>query len=435
MKRILCVLVAILLTAALCSCSVTDVLRQFEMGDTSETVVPYLEVVPDNLTYSEGYEPVTSTYSYDELPLEGEKILYQKILDNCYDISPDQKEETDRYPMPQIALNGYSLSEAEVRTAAKALTDDHPEIFWMTGTMGYYRDDSTTVIQIYSSFSPEEVNQRVNDMRAVANDFYATVPDNLSAFDRELMVHDYLIENVQYDPNIDTINLDNNNPDSYTAYGALVNHTAVCEGYTRAFQMLMNGLGVDCVDVIGVSHDQMHIWNAVKLDGDWYYVDSTWDDREEPYARYIYYNINEEYLLDDHTLSPLFSELEEDEINGVTGEFCANVMNIYVPSCTADELGYYKVKSSHLSDYDGEDVKRGMLTAAEKQEPYFVFYIDEGMDYDTAVTELFADYPQYFFSYINAVNHSLSDYSIDTSNISYFRHDKSRIVAVELHYY
>lgn len=436
MKRLIVFLLTILLAGCFCSCDITEVIPiNTAPQKTDETVTPYQEVVPDNLTFNEGYEPVVSAYSYDELPLEGEKELYNKILANCYDISPEKKEGTDRYPMPEIELNGYSLSEAQVRTAAKALSDDHPEIFWLTGTMGYYCDDSMTALQIYSSYSPEEVSTRVNAMRGVVNSFYQTVPDGLSEYDREVMVHDYLIDRVTYDPEVDTINLDNNNPDSYTAYGALVNQVSVCEGYARAFQMLMNGLGVDCVCVIGSSQDQMHIWNASLLGEDWYYIDPTWDDQEETYARYIYCNVNEDYLLDDHTFSPLFSELEDEEINGETGHYGASLMNIYVPECTADELFYYKQASPHLTDYEGEEVKRGMLTAAENQEDYYVFYVEDDLDYQTVINDLFVNYPQHFFSYIEAVNNSLSDYSIDSSNISYFTLEKSRIVAIELHYY
>ena len=76
-----------------------------------------------------------------------------------------------------------------------------------------------------------------------------------------------------------------------------------------------------------------------------------------------------------------------------------------------------------------------MLTAAQQQEEYFVFYVEDDLDYQTVITDLFVDYPQHFFTYINAVNNSLSDYSIDESNIGYFTHERSRIVAVELHYY
>ena len=424
----------ILLTGCLCSCSLSDILPTIQFPQrTTETVTPYKEVKPDNLTYSEGYEPVTSTYSYDALPKEGEKLLYNRILENCYDISPNPTE--DRYPMPRIELNGYSLSEAEVRTTSKALTDDHPEIFWLTGTIGFYADESMTAIQTYSNFSPEEVGTRVSTMRSAANAFYTSVPDGLSAFEREVMVHDFLIDHVEYDKNVDTINLDNNNPDTYTAYGALVNRVSVCEGYVRAFQMLLNGLGVECVGVIGESQNQMHIWNAVNLDGSWYYVDPTWDDQEETYARHLYCNVNEDYLIEDHTISPLFTTLEEDEINGVTGEYSASVMNIYIPECTDDIMGYYKQKTPHLRDYDAADVKSGMLTAAQQQEEYFVFYVEDDLDFQTVITDLFVEYPQHFFTYINAVNNSLSDYSVDESNIAYFTHERGRIVAVELHYY
>ncbi len=424
----------ILLTGCLCSCSLSDILPTVQFPQrTTETVTPYKEVKPDNLTYSEGYEPVASTYSYDALPKEGEKLLYNKILENCYDISPDPTE--GRYPMPRIELNGYSLSEAEVRTTSKALTDDHPEIFWLTGTIGFYTDESMTVIQTYSNFSPEEVGTRVSAMRSAANAFYTSVPDGLSAFEREVMVHDFLIDHVEYDKNVDTINLDNNNPDTYTAYGALVNKVSVCEGYVRAFQMLLNGLGVECVGVIGESQNQMHIWNAVKLDGSWYYVDPTWDDQEQTYARHLYCNVNEDYLLEDHTISPLFTSLDADEINGITGEYSASVMNIFIPECIDDSMGYYRQKTPHLRDYDAADVKSGMLTAAQRQEDYFVFYVEDDLDFQTVITDLFVDYPQHFFTYINAVNNSLSDYSVDESNIGYFSHERSRIVAVELHYY
>ncbi|MBQ3330106.1 MAG: hypothetical protein IJG87_02895 [Ruminococcus sp.] len=431
MKKCLLILIAIMLLC-LCSCSISDYLPVY---DTPETVNPYLEVVPDELTYSEGYEPVISSYAYDALPLEGEKQLYQKLHDVCYDISPQKDGEVDRYAMPQVELKGYPLTEAQVRTACKALTDDHPEIFWLTGTMGYYSGENTTVIQVYSSYSPEEIDARVNAVRAAANEFYATVPDGLSEFDREATVHDWLIDHVAYDDSVDMNDLDNNNPDIYTVYGALVNQTAVCEGYARAFQMLMNGLGVDCVGMMGSSQDQMHMWNAVKTDGVWYQTDVTWDDQEERYERHVYCNVSDAFMLEDHTLSPLYTDLSDSEINGEDGDYNSSVMNIFVPSCPDGTKSYYAQKAPRLTDFDGEQVKSGLYTAAENQEDCFVFYIDESLDYNGTVAQLFTEYPQYFFDYMNAVNNTLSEYSMDASNAGYYTHEKSRIVAVELHYY
>ena len=431
-KKCVLLLTAAFLAVVLSAC---DFLKALPAYFTPETVTPYLEVVPDDLTYSEGYEPVTSAYSFDMLPLEGEKQLYSQLLDVCYDIAPGKDADDGRYAMPQVKIEGYPLTEAQVRTVAKALTDDHPEIFWLTGTIGYYSDNEATVVQMYSGYSPEEVDARVSALRTAANEFYATVPDELSAFERQVRVHDFLIDNVTYDSNVDMVDLDKNDPDVFTVYGAMVNHVAVCEGYARAFQMLLNGLGVECVGLMGQSQDQMHMWNAVKQDDLWFQTDVTWDDQEQPYARHIYCNVSEGFMLQDHTLSPLFTELSDNEINGDDGDYNASVMNIFVPQCTDDRHSYYAQKAPRLSDFEAEELKSHLLTAALSKEEYFVFYIDEGLDFDDAVSQLFADYPQYFFGYLNAVNNTLPDYSIDSSNASYYMHEKSRIVAVALHYY
>lgn len=434
MKKLILILLSLQIAFSLCSCSIFKYLPLPGSRRTDETVTPYLEVAPEKLTYSEGYTPVESRYSYNMLPLEGEKQLYSRLLEVCYDISPDESDEAGRYAMPQIEVQGYSLTEAQVRTAVKALTDDHPEIFWTTGTIGYYCDDSATIVQVYSNSSPEEIDARLSAVRSAANAFYATVPDGLSEFERELMVHDYLIGNVSYDKDVDMVNLENNDHDIYTVYGALVDRVAVCEGYARAFQMLLNGLGVDCVGLMGSSQEQLHMWNAVKLGDGWYQADVTWDDREEVYARYIYFNVTDEYMLEDHTLSELFNTLSDDEINGVVGEYSAGIMNMFIPTCTDNTMGYYYQKSPCLTDFDGDDVKRGLLKCAEDQDDFFVFRIDEELDYDTAMALLFRDQPQYFFDYIAAVNNTLTDYGIDSSNVSYFAHEKSRIAAVEMHY-
>lgn len=62
----------------------------------------------------------------------------------------------------------------------------------------------------------------------------------------------------------------------YTAYGALVEGDAVCQGYALAYKLLLDKCGIDSVLV--TSNEMGHAWNLVKLDGSWYHVDVTWDD-------------------------------------------------------------------------------------------------------------------------------------------------------------
>jgi len=61
---------------------------------------------------------------------------------------------------------------------------------------------------------------------------------------------------------------------SYTAYGCLVRKTATCAGYTAAFTLIMEKLGIPEKGV----YNQTHCWNRVKIDKKWYVVDVTWND-------------------------------------------------------------------------------------------------------------------------------------------------------------
>ena len=61
---------------------------------------------------------------------------------------------------------------------------------------------------------------------------------------------------------------------AFDIYGAFINKKGVCEAYSKAFQTLCYAVGINANQAVGVGH----MWNTVKLDGDWYYVDVTWDD-------------------------------------------------------------------------------------------------------------------------------------------------------------
>ncbi len=92
---------------------------------------------------------------------------------------------------------------------------------------------------------------------------------SMSNAERARAFHDYLCRNVIYDLAGD---------ESYDAYGALVRGVAVCDGYSKAYDLLCYLAGVPCIRVGGTSENGLHSWNMVKADGAWYHVDVTWDD-------------------------------------------------------------------------------------------------------------------------------------------------------------
>jgi len=102
----------------------------------------------------------------------------------------------------------------------------------------------------------------------------AAVDENMTDVEKLLVVHDFLVRECDYDYGnylAGTIP-----KESYSAFGAFVNNTAVCNGYTLALIDCMNRLEIPNYYV---SSDAInHAWNMVYLDGNWYHVDATWDD-------------------------------------------------------------------------------------------------------------------------------------------------------------
>lgn len=437
--KITSLMLCLVLCLSLCSCSMIDTISSLfkpQYCIVEDISLGYTQMDISDFTYSEHYTPYKNKDSYDLLENDKMRALYDLLYQNVYYVYP-QAGENGEYKTKQAVLEESNLSEAQVRLTIKALTDDNPQIFWLSSTFGFllHSEYNYTAVQLYSRYSPDELALRMKELKEKVNSFYLSLDSDMSEFARELEIHDYILKNCEYDESVDFTSQENyEKTDAFDVYGALVNGVAVCEGYSRAFELLCNGVGIRCINLIGTSQDELHMWSAVVLDGDWYYVDTTWDDIEDKAFMYDYFNINEKQLKKDHEFSAIASEMTDEQING-DGDLNALTSNFYIPKCDNTAFNYYVRKSAHLTNYDGKEVVNSLLKAATDKEDYFHFYIDpDEFTYDYAVDSLFYSYPQYFFNYISTVNESLSDYSIDTSSLSLYKKESLSVVTVVLDY-
>ncbi len=432
-------LLCVILCFTLCSCElleeVVKLLPSPQYGMVEDTSLGYTEIDKLQFTYSEYYTPHKCRESYDLLENDKMRQLYDMIYENVHFVYP-QAEESSEYKTKQVILEDSALSEAQIRLTIKAVADDNPQIFWTSSTFGFliHEEYEYTAVQLYSRYSPNELKACVATFKEKVNSFYSSLENSMSEYDREKKIHDFIIDNCEYD---ESINLDEEVPtersDVFESYGALVNNVAVCEGYAKAFQLLCHGVGIECMNIIGFSEDQLHKWSAVQLGGDWYYVDVTWDDLDDEALKYDYFNITEKQLLTDHEFSPLASEMSDEEICG-DGEENALTSNFVIPDCTERAYNYYIRESAHLTDYEANDLKKSLLKSAKKKEKFFHFYVDTDDSFSSAVDKLFDSYPQYYFEYVYDVNDDLSDYSIDTENVTFYEKEKLQVVTVLLEY-
>lgn len=113
-------------------------------------------------------------------------------------------------------------------------------------------------------------------------------------FDKQLAIHDYLIKHCRYDYETEKTR-DTQDETPFTAYGALVNGIAVCQGYTEAAGLLLSMAGIENHRLFSEDHS----WNLVKLGDDYYHMDVTWDSNASELTgtpQYHYFNLTDKQM-------------------------------------------------------------------------------------------------------------------------------------------
>ncbi len=145
----------------------------------------------------------------------------------------------------------------------------------------YYYTFVYTVTYYSNAEQEAEVDRRVAE---IVSDIKAKSKTEYETFKA---IYDFICQNVEYD----YTNLINPaHKLKYSAYAALVNKTAVCQGYANLFYRLALECGLDSRIVSGYSNLTAHAWNIVKIDGKYYNIDATWDSsRKQLGISYSYY--------------------------------------------------------------------------------------------------------------------------------------------------
>lgn len=235
----------------------------------------------------------------------------------------------------------------------QCVLNDHPELFYVEGYSytRYTRGDKITAVIFSGTYSidRETAESRRDEIEAAAAEILSGIDEGADQYTKVKYVYDTIIRETDYDPSA---------PDNQNVYSVFVNNRSVCQGYAKATQYLLNRLGVECTLVLGTvktgegqglpARQEGHAWNLVRVDGDYYYVDTTWGDASYsqqdgvstesigmPEINYDYLNVTTEELLKSHTL----------------GE------NIPMPQCVATDANYYSREGALFTSYDRDQMQ------------------------------------------------------------------------------
>ncbi|MDE7121854.1 MAG: hypothetical protein K2O42_06810 [Oscillospiraceae bacterium] len=304
-------------------------------------------------------ETVSELKSESEQKPELSEILYAAL---------SQYQETVCLDIP--------VDPDELEQAVNQIERTHPEIFWLYGYSMQYNSQSAEIsFQIINQYSPDQLRQMSDELERTVQEFLRTIDPTLSDLEKIRKIHDDLIRSTEYDP----ISAQSSGKDiANSAYGCLVNHKAICQGYAMALQLLLNRLDIECGTCSGVARSQPHAWNYVLLNQKYYWIDVTWDDPirdsgdasnfPEDWISHSY------FLLDDTTLYRTRT-FDED--------------NLFIPVCDSLEENEFVKSGDYLESYNFAEINQRFTAHASDGRFEVMFRTEEA--YQACLQDLFTE--------------------------------------------
>lgn len=233
----------------------------------------------------------------------------------------------------KIVFDGF-VSGSVLEKARYRLKLERPDVFWYSGT-GEQKTlaDHTEVTFYYSDgLDRDSANAMHTELLNKVDSIAEQASQIADDYERILFVHDYIIDNADYD--ISTGTTYNNSP-----YGCLIEGKTACGGYSGAFQMIMRKLSFDCGQCFGVA-TEAHAWNYIYYDDSYYWVDVTWDEE----CGYDYFMLNDNNIRN-------------------TRSYYADIGQ-FVPTCNSMKNNYYARAGQYFDCYDFDRINQLLNDAA-----------------------------------------------------------------------
>lgn len=250
---------------------------QDEQEQIDDTTAKQLQGQLDTGYTGDGFEFDAVYYPYYAMLDERGKHVYRQIYANANELY------TTFSPVEPVTAS-------ELKNIFSAVVNDHPELFWVeTAYAGkYVRSGQCIELDLRFNRTAQNLDSEKAYFTENADQIIAGAQDLSGNYEKERFVHDALLDKISYDLGAEM---------NQSAYSALVNGQTVCAGYARAFQYILQQLGISCYYCTGYAGES-HAWNIVALDDGYYNVDTTWDDTGS--GTYDYFNKTDEDYAGNH---------------------------------------------------------------------------------------------------------------------------------------
>lgn len=230
-----------------------------------------------------------------------------------------------------------TLDKEVLEKVYKAVFADYGGLYWVSGYIytQHTRNGELTSMEFSPKYTMDyEERKRIQQqIDASVEELLAGISITDSDYEKAKYVFEVLVQNVDYDVSAEN---------SQNIISAFLNRATVCQGYACATQYLLRLLGIQSVIVTGNANGESHAWNLVRLNGRYYYMDTTWGNSRylsnssemEKYVNYNYLAITTEEISRTHTIDNSFA----------------------LPECTSMEDNYFIRENRYFSEWNPEAV-------------------------------------------------------------------------------
>lgn len=218
-----------------------------------------------------------------------EKQAYNLIMDKIYDMP-------ERIPIPYV-------NETELDNIFSALLFDNPDLFFLGRKCMVTDELWCHFFSVEYIIEKDEYETKKKELAENAEKIIGKLSDPSDKWQTEYEIHNWIVDHCSY-------KLVNKDYTYSSAYGCLVNRKCGCEGYSKAAKLLFDMVGIENALVSGKSHAKSgkegpHMWNIVKINGNFYHLDITWDDpvndRNRDMRTYSYFNVSDDEIKKNHS--------------------------------------------------------------------------------------------------------------------------------------
>ncbi|MGN1304917.1 MAG: transglutaminase domain-containing protein [Oscillospiraceae bacterium] len=376
--------------------STTTSVQETSAAETLETAVE--DLPSSEFIYPKDYS-TTKAYVYSTLDND-KKAVYDAMLTaikshaNSFQIPEDVRITGDEYVELYQLIYDFEYSIFDLDVKIRYTSDS--------------RSGNVVSAQLSYLYTAEQVDDMIKKSDAAADEIISELGDGKSEYETVKFFYDKLASEIEYNENAENLR---------DIYGALVDKSTVCGGYAKAFSYLCSKVGIETITMLGDFNETPHMWNMVKIDGEWYHIDVTSGNAmntDFPYIRYDYFCVTDDIINKYHVVYD---------------------QPFDYPKAASEKYNYFIYNNLVASDVPDAAalISEEIIKASQNHIPAIQFVCADDKTYEDVIFYLFdPDQRHAIDIYENTYDSAETKYKMDS--IQYHSDPKTRVIKLFLQY-